>query len=119
MKWFENKIKNVINENNRLIKEEIVAREGKVRKDISQVVIDSGTKFFEKIDSIFLDINNLEERIKFLEELKGRLDDGIILMTKQQLLKLIEQKIEVFEGNISNKMSGLMVYVNDKRYLFA
>ena len=114
MKWFENKIKNVINENNRLIKEEIVAREGKVRKDISQVVIDSGTKFFEKIDSIFLDINNLEERIKFLEELKGRLDDGIILMTKQQLLKLIEQKIEVFEGNISNKMSGLMVYVNDK-----
>lgn len=53
-------------------------------------------------------------RVKELEEIKSRLDDGVILMTKAKLLQLIEQKIEVFEGNINNKMSGLMIYINDK-----
>lgn len=57
---------------------------------------------------------DLLSRVTELEEIKDRLDDGIVLMTKLQLLELIERKIEVFEGNITNKISGLMTYVNDK-----
>lgn len=57
---------------------------------------------------------NLHARVNAVEEIHARLDDGIILMTKAKLLQLIDQKIEVFEGNINNKMSGLMIYVNDK-----
>ena len=104
----------LINEKQKLTEEDIVKRETKIREDLSKIVISSGVKFFERIDSIAVAFKGAEERIKILEEIKDRLDDGIILMTKQQLLKLIEQKIEVFEGNISNKMSGLMIYVNDK-----
>jgi hypothetical protein len=59
-------------------------------------------------------ITELNDRIKNFEEIKSRMDDGIIMMTQKKLLSLIEQKIESFEGNIENKMSGLMIYVNDK-----
>lgn len=60
------------------------------------------------------EFESLLTRVKDFEEIKFRMDDGIVLMTRNKLLSLIEQKIEVFEGNINNKMSGLMTYVNDK-----
>lgn len=60
------------------------------------------------------DYQKINDRLSVIEEIKNKMDDGIILMTKKQLLNLIEQKIEVFEGNIDNKMSGLMCYVQEK-----
>jgi len=56
----------------------------------------------------------LDLRVNEFEDFKTQMDAGIISLTKTKLLQLIEQKIEVFEGNINNKMSGLMIYVNDK-----
>lgn len=81
---------------------------------VNDIICGSIKKLNEEGDFIKNNLNDLGITVLNLSEIKDRMDDGIVLMTKAKLLQLIDQKIEVFEGNINNKMSGLMIYVNDK-----
>lgn len=60
------------------------------------------------------DIHNLEERTSGLEQSKMQLDEGIVSMTRKQLMGFIDQRLDTFENGVNIKLNGLKIYVNDK-----
>lgn len=59
-------------------------------------------------------INTIANDMVDFDDFRNKMDGGIISLTKKKLLETIDAKVDTFEGNINIKMSGLMIYINEK-----
>jgi hypothetical protein len=66
------------------------------------------------VDGMVDETGRILKQVEALDSQFSALDQGVMTLTKKELLKTIDQKVEVFEGNVLAKISGLMVYVNEK-----
>lgn len=87
---------------------------GKKIDKINEDIIVQKDEIYKSIETIPEEMKEQARRIAKFEEIKQRMDDGIILMTKPELNKFIGNRLDIFEGGIDDKMVGLYHTVDER-----
>lgn len=56
----------------------------------------------------------LKKNVSSVVDKISKIDDEVLGMTKNQLLRILDMKLDAYRGDIDGKISGLMVYVKDR-----